>query len=172
MNKNLIIYFSRRGENYSNGNIVNLVKGNTEIAAEYIKEAIDGDLFEVVTEKKYSDDYKECVSEAVKESKTNERPVLKEYLNDVNDYENIFICSPCWCGTFPNAMFSLLERIDFGNKNVFELMTHEGSGLGNSENDLKTLCVGATFKTNLAVKGTDVIKLKDKVIDWAKSCVK
>ena len=42
MAKNLIIYYSRTGENYVNGSIKNLKKGNTEICAEFIKEAVSG----------------------------------------------------------------------------------------------------------------------------------
>lgn len=51
MGKNLIIYYSRTGENYVNGNIVKLEKGNTEICAEFIKEAVGGDLFQIETVK-------------------------------------------------------------------------------------------------------------------------
>lgn len=40
MAKNLIIYYSRKGENYVNGRIENLKKGNTEICAEYIQKAV------------------------------------------------------------------------------------------------------------------------------------
>ena len=32
MSKNLIIYYLRKGENYVNGRIVKLAKGNTEIS--------------------------------------------------------------------------------------------------------------------------------------------
>lgn len=53
MSKNLIIYYSRVGENYVNGSVKLLSKGNTEICAEYIQEAIGGDLFEVKTVKEY-----------------------------------------------------------------------------------------------------------------------
>lgn len=37
MSKNLIIYYSRKGQNYWNGSIKNLDKGNTEIVAEFIQ---------------------------------------------------------------------------------------------------------------------------------------
>ena len=57
MAKNLIIYYSRKGENYVNGRIVDLKKGNTEICAEFIKEAVGGDLFEIETVNEYSKDY-------------------------------------------------------------------------------------------------------------------
>ena len=49
MAKNLIIYYSRKGQNYVNGSIKDLKKGNTEIVAEFIQKAIGGDLFEIET---------------------------------------------------------------------------------------------------------------------------
>ena len=44
---NLIVYYSRKGENYWAGSVKNLAKGNTERAAEYVQEAVGGDLFEI-----------------------------------------------------------------------------------------------------------------------------
>ncbi|MDE6710628.1 MAG: flavodoxin, partial [Oscillospiraceae bacterium] len=67
MAKNLIIYYSRKGENYVNGSIKKLSKGNTEIVAEFIQKAVGGDLFEVDTVKPYSEDYTACTEEAKKE---------------------------------------------------------------------------------------------------------
>ncbi len=42
MANNLILYYSRKGENYVNGSLKNLVKGNTEIVAEFIQNAVYG----------------------------------------------------------------------------------------------------------------------------------
>ena len=56
MVKTLVIYYSRKGENYVNGRIENLTKGNTEIVAEFIQKAVDADLFEVETKKGYAAD--------------------------------------------------------------------------------------------------------------------
>ena len=53
MTKILIAYFSRKGNNYVSGDIVNLRKGNTEIVAEKIQELTGGDLFEIKTVKQY-----------------------------------------------------------------------------------------------------------------------
>ena len=64
MSKNLIIYYSRKGQNYVNGSIVDLKKGNTELAAEFIQKAVGGDLFEVETVTPYSGDYTACTEEA------------------------------------------------------------------------------------------------------------
>ena len=64
MSKNLIIYYSRKGQNYVNGRIESLTKGNTEICAEFIQKAVGGDLFEVETVNGYSSDYHACTAEA------------------------------------------------------------------------------------------------------------
>jgi len=95
MAKNLIIYYSRKGENYVNGRIVNLKKGNTEICAEFIQKAVGGDLFEVETVNEYSKDYSTCTQEASRELKENARPELKKHLEGIADYDNIFVCGPC-----------------------------------------------------------------------------
>lgn len=56
MSKNLIVYFSRKGENYVNGGIQNLTVGNTEVAAKLLQECIDSTLFEVQTVHSYAED--------------------------------------------------------------------------------------------------------------------
>ena len=52
MSKILIAYYSRKGQNYVNGSIKNLAKGNTEVVAEFVQKAVGGDLFEIDTVKK------------------------------------------------------------------------------------------------------------------------
>ena len=56
MAENLILYFSRRGENYVNGMVKNLEKGNTEYVAGFIQRAVGGDLFEIQTAREYAKD--------------------------------------------------------------------------------------------------------------------
>ena len=168
MAKNLIIYYSRTGENYWNGSIKNLTKGNTEIVAEFIQKAVGGDLFQVDTVKPYAADYYECIEEAQQELRANARPELKEYLDSIDEYDNIFVCGPCWWGTYPMAIFTQLEKLDWTGKKVMAVMTHEGSGLASSERDLKRTCVGAAFGKGLAVHGADAAKSEGTVAAWAK----
>jgi flavodoxin len=171
MASNLIIYYSRKGENYVNGSVKNLSRGNTEIVAEFIQDAVGGDLFEVDTVERYAEDYYACIEEAKKELNDNDRPELREYLDSIDEYDNIFVCGPCWWGTFPMAIFSQLDRLDFTGKKVMAVMTHEGSGLGSCERDLKKICTGATFGKGLAVHGADAAKSEDTVAAWAKKVV-
>lgn len=171
MAKNLIIYYSRKGENYWNGSVKNLARGNTEIVAGFIQKAVGGDLFEVETVKEYSADYHKCTEEAKKELREGARPELKRYLEGVADYDNIFVCGPCWWGTYPMAVFTQLERLDFAGKKVFAVMTHEGSGLGSCERDLERICKGASIGKGLAIHGADAAKSESAVASWAKAAL-
>ena len=172
MGKTLIVYYSRKGENYVNGSIRDLPKGNTEIVAEFIQNAVGGDFFEIETVREYSADYTECTREAQDELRAHARPELKRYLDSLDGYDNVFICGPCWWGTFPMAVFTQLERLDWAGKHVMAVMTHEGSGLGSCERDLKKTCAGATFGKGLAVHGADAARSETIVAAWAKKAVR
>ena len=171
MAKNLILYYSRTGQNYVNGSIVDLKKGNTEVCAEFIQKAVGGDLFEIETVYEYAKEYRQCTNQAYEELKENARPALKKYVEDISAYDNIFICGPCWYDTYPMAIFTQLEKLDFTGKKVMDLMTHEGSRLGKSERDLRRLCKGAIFGTGIASHGADALQSEKAVADWAKKNV-
>ena len=168
MTKNIVIYYSRKGQNYVNGNIKSLTKGNTEICANFICSAIKSDIFEIETVNEYSPNYTICTEEAKDELNKNARPKLKQYIDNIDKYDNIFILGPCWWGTYPMAIFSQLEKLDFTGKTVAALVTHEGSGIASCETDLKKICKGAKFKKSLAVKGANVTQSKDIIVNWAK----
>lgn len=172
MAKNLILYYSRKGQNYVNGSIKSLKKGNTEICAEFIQKAVGGDLFEIETIKEYAADYYACIDDAKSELQEKARPELKKYLESIADYNNIFVCGPCWWGTFPMAVFTQLEKLDWSGKKVMALMTHEGSGLASCEQDLKRICVGASFGKGLAVHGAEASRSEKEVASWASAQVK
>ena len=166
MAKTLVIYYSRTGENYVNGSIKSISKGNTEIVAEYIADAVGADLFQVETVKEYDASYMTCIEEAKAELQADARPELKEMLGSVAEYDNIVVAGPCWWGTFPCAIMTQLDALDFTGKNVFPVMTHEGSGLGSSARTLKKLCTGATVGTGLAIHGADAAASKATVEQW------
>lgn len=171
MADNLIIYFSRKGQNYFGGRIRSVPKGNTAYVAEYIQKAVGGDLFEIETVETYPEDYMECTEVAKREKNADARPELKRYLESAEGYDNVFVCGPCWWGTYPMAVFSQLDRLDLSGKRVFPVMTHEGSGLGSSESDLRRHCRGARVEAGLAVPGSSAEGSERRVSDWARKAV-
>lgn len=171
MSKILIIYYSRKGENYRNGSICNLKKGNTEVVAEMIQKAVGGDIFEVDTVKTYSTDYTTCTEEAKAELRVKERVEVKKFKDDVEDYDTIFVGYPNWWGTMPMVMFTFLEHYDLSGKKIVPFCTHEGSGMGGSERDLKNVCAGTTIMSGLPIHGSEAAKSESKVVAWAKKMV-
>lgn len=168
MSNVLVIYYSRRGANYVNGNIVDLEKGNTERVAEYIRQAVGADLFEVDTKKPYSADYTQCTLEAKEELRKKVYPELKESLDSVAAYDKIVVAGPCWWGTYPMAIFTQLQKLDFHGKTVYPVMTHEGSGIAGAPAALRKYCKGATVGEGLALHGAEVEQLEKDVKKWAK----
>lgn len=168
MSKTLVAYYSRADENYVSGALKTIPVGNTEIVAEYIKELTGADMFKIEQTKPYSEDYNSCVEEAKADQRRNARPELEKYLDSVGNYDVIYLGYPNYWGTMPMAVFTFLERYDFGGKTIKPFCTHEGSGMGNSVGDIKKLCPSADVENGLAIYGSRVKNSKNEVERWVK----
>lgn len=171
MAKYLIAYFSREGNNYVNGRIVNLSVGNTEVAAKMAEDLTEGDLFKIDPVKKYSADYNTCTQEAQQDLRANARPELTAYPESIEQYEAIVLGYPNYWGTCPMPVMTFLEKFDFSGKTILPFCTHEGSGMGRSESDIRKACPGANVEKGLAIHGTDANNAEtEKVIErWLKN---
>ena len=162
--KSLVIYFSRADENYAVGYID---KGNTEVISEYIRDITGADLFKIEGVEGYSADYNTCIEEAKQRQQRDERPELKAYIDDISEYEVIYIGAPVYWGYMPQEMITQLEKLDFTGKIVRVFTTHEGSGLGSSPSQVKRVCKGANvLDDSLAIGGGAVNSSKGKVENW------
>jgi flavodoxin len=164
--KSLSVYYSRKGSNYLGGNIVNLPIGNTEVIARKIQGLTVSDLFQIETVKPYPEDYTETTRVAQDELRSNARPELTETVADMASYEVIYLGYPNWWGTMPMAVFTFLESYDFSGKTIVPYCTHEGSGLGSSERDIKKLCPTAKVLSGLAIEGGTVGRADNDVANW------
>ena len=165
----LVVYYSRKGENYMPDGLRVLEKGHTEYAAEYIQQAIGADLFEIEPAEPYAAGYRDCCTRAVEEMKSHARPTLRSFVENMEQYDTVFVCFPNWCGTAPMCVFTFLEHYDLAGKRIIPLCTNEGSGMANSEKDLAESCVGAEIFPGLSVRGHQVQSSRDLIADWAKS---
>jgi len=152
MNKCLIAYFTH--------------SGNTEAAAKMIQEHTGGTLFQVSPETPYPREYQACVDTAKKELKEDARPAISGEVADMDSYDTIYIAYPNWWGTIPMALFTFLEAYDFADKKIMPLCTHEGSGMGRSEGDIKKLCPKACVGKGLAVRGSQVKESQAAIVRW------
>ena len=156
MAKTLIAYYSRRGENYVNGSIRTLAKGNTEVVAAKIKALIpDADMHVIDTVHEYSKSYMTCIEEAKQELRDQARPEMKSPLESIDDYDTIILGYPNWWGTMPMVCYTFLESYDFTGKTIIPFCTNEGSGMGSSERFIKKLCPGATVLAGTPIHGAE-----------------
>ena len=167
--KALVIYFSRKDENWYKNGLKVLTKGNTEIAAEYIAKAVGGDLFEVEPVKPYAFGYRECCREAEIDLENDARPAIRGFVDSLDGYDSIFVCYPNWCGTVPMVIRTFLDHYDLTGKKLVPLCTNEGSGMGRSERDLKKAYPAASFGKGLAIRGFQCVDSEDKLAKWAKA---
>ena len=163
--KALIVFFSHAGENYAVGNIT---VGNTKRIADFIKDYTGADQFEVVAEKNYDMPYNDLIKVAKEEQRKGEKPAFKGSVDNLDDYEYVFVGTPIWWGTFPQVMFTFFDKYDLNGKTIIPFTTHEGSGLGSVVNDLKKLYPNAKFEKALATKGSEAKDSKDRVEKWLK----
>lgn len=163
----LIAYFSRTGENYGVGYIE---KGNTSIVADVIAKETGGDLFEIRTVTPYPDSYDEATEVARQEKDENARPELIDDIDDISDYDVIFLGYPIWWGDMPMAVYTFLESHDFSGKTVVPFCTHAGSGIASTEKSIADICSGATVSEGFEILGStaqnEQEETENAVIDW------
>ena len=164
----LIVYFSRNYENYVSGAIRNLDVGNTEVVACIIQQLTGADLFKLEPIQEYSRNYNECIAEAQADQRRNARPELRSYPENLDGYDTVYLGFPNYWGTMPMAVFTFLEHFDWSGKTIRPFCTHEGSGLGRSEADIRRLCPGARVGRGLAILGTAVCREEAALAAWGK----
>lgn len=156
MSKTLIAYYSRRGENYVNGSIRSLAKGNTEVIAGKLKALLpDADVYHIDTTYEYPKDYYECIAQAKEELREKARPELKNPIDSIDAYDTIILGYPNWWGTMPMVVYTFLEKFDFSGKTIVPFCTNEGSGMGGSERNIRRLCPGARVAAGVSIHGAE-----------------
>lgn len=96
MSKALIVYYSRRGENYVGGVIKKLQQGNTEGVAGKIAALTGADSFRIETTKAYPAGYTEMTEIAMQELQSRERPALTGQVENMEQYDTIILGYPNW----------------------------------------------------------------------------
>lgn len=162
----LIAYFSRADENYFRGALRTVEVGNTETAAKLLQELTGADLFKIDPIQAYSKSYNECIAQAQDDQRRDARPELKAYPDSLDGYDTVYLGYPNYWGTMPMPVFTFLERFDFTGKTIKPFCTHEGSGLGHSESDIRRLCPGAQVERGLAIHGGSAAQAGPALKNW------
>ena len=134
--KTLVAYFSATG----------VTKG----AAQQLAQAAGGTLYEIQPEQPYTDadlDWRDKESRSSVEMKDkNSRPAITDKLENMADYDVIFVGFPIWWYTCPTIINTFMEAYDFKGKTVVPFATSGGSTIEKSCEDLKATYPDLTWK--------------------------
>ena len=135
MKKILVAYFSASGE--------------TKKLAKTIAGVTGGDLFEIAPQVPYTAadlDWMDAGSRSTVEMKDKKsRPAIAGQVQDMGQYETVFVGFPIWWYQAPRSIETFLESYDFTGKKVVPFATSGGSGLGKTEDILKAVCPAAQW---------------------------
>ena len=154
----LVAYFSRADENYSVGTIE---VGNTQILGEYIANEVGADSFHIETVTPYPTGYDECCDIAKQEQNDNARPELNGSVENMEQYDIVFLGYPIWWGDMPMAVYTFMESYDWSDKVVIPFCTHEGSGLSGTDSNIANALPDAQVLTAIDMRGSTAQALND-----------
>lgn len=140
--------------------------GNTEFIAHIISETTGGDLFAIKTEKSYPSPHKALIDNAKKEAENNERPKMKTRIENLKDYDVIFIGYPNWWYDMPMVIYSFFDAYDFKGKTIIPFVTHGGSRFSQSVQTIKELEKEARVIEGPSVSARNLPSAESSVIAW------
>lgn len=125
--------------------------GNTRNVAEAIQTQTGSDLFEIVPKTPYSTDYDTVVNDAKVEQQNNARPEIAGGVENIEDYDTVYVGFPNWWGDMPMILYTFFDTYDISGKMVAPFCTSGGSGLSNTVNEVKALEPNATVTEGLHI---------------------
>ena len=144
-------------------------EGNLAIMADYIKDDTGGDTFSILTSEYYPTNYRDSTNVAKEEQNNDTRPELSNHVENMEDYDIIFLGYPNWWGGLPMPVYTFLEEYDFSGKIIIPFASHEGSGLGNGPSEIAEICPDAQIMDGFAARGTEVSSSKADIEKWITS---
>ncbi len=150
--KSLVVYFSW--------------SGNTRNVAESIQQQTGSDIFEIIPKTPYSTDYDTVVDDAKAEQQNNARPEIASGIENIDDYDTIYVGFPNWWGDMPMILYTFFDTYDLSGKTVALFCTSGGSGLSNTVNEVKELEPNANVTEGLHIRDNAASDPDASVAEW------
>ncbi len=148
----LVVYFS--------------ATGTTRPLAEYAADILNADIYEIKAQIPYTDADLAYYTGGRADKEQNDpsaRPAISGSVQNMADYNTVFIGYPIWHGQAPRIISTFLESYDFSNKTIIPFCTSHSSGIGSSDTNLHSLSPNANW---LAGKRFSAGTSKNTVKEW------
>ncbi|MDE7301987.1 MAG: flavodoxin [Oscillospiraceae bacterium] len=139
----------------------------TEGIAKHIANGLNADIYEIVPETPYTDadlNYNDSSSRTTIEmNDPDSRPAISGSVEDMEQYDIVFIGYPIWWGDAPRIVSTFMESYDFSGKTIVPFCTSGGSGIDSSAENLEQLTSGTEWLSGNRLNGGDS---QDTVMEW------
>lgn len=143
------------------------VMGNVEFIAKEIQKNVGGDLFAINTVQQYPGTHDALLEFAYNEKSDNARPELASHIENLSDYDVIFIGYPNWNADLPMPLYSFFDEYDFSRKTLIPFVTHGGSGFSGTIRTIQGLEPNATvMESGLSISRNNVAAAQADVKAW------
>jgi len=143
--------------------------GTTAKVAEKLAKAVGADLFGIKPETPYTDAdlnwRNEKSRSSVEMSDTSSRPAIANKVENIAQYDTVFLGFPIWWGREPSIIDTFVESYDFSGKKVIPFATSGSSGIGDSGKIIQNLVPTATVDSG---KRFPANVSEETLADWAK----
>ena len=148
----------------------NGVVGNTEFIAREIQKNLGGDLFAIETVQEYPGSHDPLLEFAYNEKSDDARPELSTHIENLDEYDYIFVGYPNWNADLPMPMYTFFDEYDFSGKTIIPFVTHGGSGFSDTIRTIQSLEPDATvIEAGLSVSRNNVADAQADVKSWTDS---
>ena len=146
------------------------VMGNNEYVAKIIQQETGGDLFAIETVQDYPTIHEPLLEFAYNEKAENARPELSSQIENLDQYDTVFLGYPNWNADLPMPLYTFLEEYDFSGKTIIPFTTHGGSGFSRTISTIESLQPGAEILGDgLSISRNSVSGAAGDVADWVQS---
>lgn len=144
-----------------------IAPGNVQELAGWVQEQTEGDLFSIRVAEPYSSDWDECLSRANDERGDDARPQLVENVENLDQYDTVFLGYPNWWYGVPMALLSFLEENDLSGKQVYLFCSHGTGGVADSVDIIEEAIPNAEISDNVFdCYEEDASSSQDEIQSW------
>lgn len=141
--------------------------GTTEYMARVIQEETGADLFQIQTVQEYPTEYRDVTNQAEQEKESAFRPELATHIDNIDQYDTIFVGYPNWWGDMPMSLYSFFDEYDLSGKNVIPFNSHGGRGFSQTVKSIAELEPDATVYTDgLSISRGNVSTSREEIAEW------
>ena len=134
-----------------------------------IHDNVGGDIVKLETTNAYPSNYDELVDYAQQEQQDDARPELSTAIENIEQYDTIFLGYPNWWGDMPMALYTFLDTYDLSGKTIAPFITHGGSGLSGTPENIQEEEPNAIVTEGLAIDGDEASYSSKDVVEWLNS---